>query len=301
MPPPSPVPVDNRCPGVQPSIEVADGRAHDALLLVPDAVVSHTAAAAVLGLPGFPVYATVCLSRPPGGGHRRRLEPGRVHVHTADLAGDTVVVRGLPVTGAARTVCDVARERDPADALALADACLRAGLVTAADLVAVLARQQRWPGRRGAVRVLAAADPGAAGPGESRVRAALVLTGPLDHPLVGEPAGGPMLVGVPVTGASGRPRRGALVWPDQRVVVQVGPGAGASVDDAGPPESPEAPGPRGSPGRVLPLAADEDLRAGGWSVLRVGADADRDPAALASRLRPLLTGSGRGPAGSGRC
>jgi very-short-patch-repair endonuclease len=54
-------------------------------------------------------------------------------------------MRGLAVTAPARTIADCLRHLDPADAVALADAAVRAGSVTVDDVRAVLASQRRWP------------------------------------------------------------------------------------------------------------------------------------------------------------
>jgi hypothetical protein len=68
-------------------------------------------------------------------------------------------VLGVPVTSAARTVVDLARERPFADAVVAADSALRFGAADRAGLRGVLADCQRWPGIRSAIDVVDFADP----------------------------------------------------------------------------------------------------------------------------------------------
>jgi hypothetical protein len=62
------------------------------------------------------------------------------------------------VTSVARTVVDCARHLPGRDALAIADAALHRGQVTPAQLRAVLAVQQGWPGAAAARTVVSLAD-----------------------------------------------------------------------------------------------------------------------------------------------
>ena len=107
------------------------------------AVASHVTAAALLGLPvpddaAARVWGTV----PPG---RRARRDELVVQQSASLEpGEVVVVDGLPCTSPLRTVTDCLRHLPPLDAVPLADAALRAGLVTAQELEAALT-ERRWP------------------------------------------------------------------------------------------------------------------------------------------------------------
>jgi len=68
-----------------------------------------------------------------------RLEPGQLPAHHIQELG------GLRVTSPARTVVDCLRELPLPDAVAIADAAVRRGLIDAADLQAVRHEQRGWP------------------------------------------------------------------------------------------------------------------------------------------------------------
>jgi hypothetical protein len=144
--------------------------------LAPGAVVSHASAAAVHGLTMWDVqlrriHVTVVRD---SGGRRTRL----LHVHTAALHPDDVVdVEGLVCTSVARTVVDLARTLPFEQALVIADAARHVHRVSAVELAAAV---DRVAGRRGspdARRVVAAADPRAESPGETRSRIAIARAG----------------------------------------------------------------------------------------------------------------------------
>jgi hypothetical protein len=71
---------------------------------------------------------------------------------------ETAPMGRIVVTSAARTVVDCARTCHPHDALAIADAALRAGLVRVDDLRCALGRARGWPGAVMAGRVFDLAD-----------------------------------------------------------------------------------------------------------------------------------------------
>ena len=101
----------------------------------------------------------------------------RVHVHSAPLADDEmVVVDGVVCTCLARTVVDLAREVPFEQAVVCADAALRAGVERPA-LDAALRRARGWPGVPAARRAVAFADGGSESVGESRSRVAIALAG----------------------------------------------------------------------------------------------------------------------------
>ena len=144
--------------------------------LAAAAVCSHVTAAAIHGLPVWRIgLAQVHVTRARRSGARR----GRlVHVHAAALAPPELdVVAGLPVTTPARTVVDVARTVPFEPAVAVADAALRAGLVTLEELAEALARAAHRPGAPAARRVVAFADGRSESVGESRSRVAIARAG----------------------------------------------------------------------------------------------------------------------------
>lgn len=120
--------------------------ARAAVRATPDAIVSHGSAAALLGLPTPPrppERATMTLlddrrtSEDDGWRrfHRGATPPAHVFIH-----------RGHPYLVPSRTVVDCMRDMRPGDALAVADAALRAGLVTGRGLRQMRRHQRRWPG-----------------------------------------------------------------------------------------------------------------------------------------------------------
>jgi hypothetical protein len=137
--------------------------------LAPDAVISHSSAAAIFGLPLWGVALDrvhVTRDRRYGG----RVDP-RLHVHSAVLtAEDMIVVDGLAMTSAARTVADLARSLPFEAAVVVADAALNRVLVTRDEFEAAVERGARRPGAAAARRVLAFADARSQSPGESRSR-----------------------------------------------------------------------------------------------------------------------------------
>lgn len=144
--------------------------------LAPGAVVSHISAAVLFGLPVWNVaLSRVHATRDRGNGGRCRP---RTHVHAASLDADELcVVDGIMVTSPARTVVDVARTTGFEQAVVVADAALRLGLVEAGGLAAALARGAGRRGTPAARRVVAFADGLSESPGESRSRVAIARAG----------------------------------------------------------------------------------------------------------------------------
>ena len=135
------------------------------------AVVSHEVAALLHGLPLLrpPQEAAVTLPR----SVRTPLRAGELRVHAAGLPRwHVTTVDGIPVTSPARTVVDLARWLGTRPGLVTADAALRAGAATAAQLVGVLVDCRGWPGMRMARRVVDFADGAAESPLESVCRLA---------------------------------------------------------------------------------------------------------------------------------
>lgn len=126
-------------------LEVARSREMAAILAVgPDAALSHTSGAHLLGLlriePPRPIHVTV-----PGGG---RCEKSGIVLHrTRILAEDErTVVDGIPVTAAGRTIVDIAGmlgRREVELALATAE---REGLIGTEELAALTERYVGRPG-----------------------------------------------------------------------------------------------------------------------------------------------------------
>jgi hypothetical protein len=145
------------------------------LALAKGAVVSHVSAAALHGLPLWGLRRTrvhVTYARDNGGRCGTH-----VHVHTAPLAADEIVVMdGLAATCLARTAVDIARTASFAAAVAVVDAALHAGL-DAAALGVALDRARGWPGVPAARRVIAFADGRSESVGESRSRVAIAAAG----------------------------------------------------------------------------------------------------------------------------
>jgi hypothetical protein len=100
-------------------------------------------------------------------GSRRAARPDR-HLHVADLTGDVVQTRGVPVTSVARTVADCLRHLPALEAVALADAALHVGKATKSDVREVLARQAQWPFSAAARLALPLVDARRESPLESR-------------------------------------------------------------------------------------------------------------------------------------
>ena len=124
---------------------------------VTDGVVSHQAAALLHDLPVFGPLEPLTLTRPATRGRTPAAYPG-LRVLTAALpARDVMELDGLLVTTRERTVCDRARTSSFRSGVVTADAALRTG-VERGELLAVLARCHRWPGKRRAVEVVTFAD-----------------------------------------------------------------------------------------------------------------------------------------------
>lgn len=136
----------------------------------PDYAASHISAALLWGLPLQGDASHVWITRD-GRGHGRVRS--NVHQVRAPLAPDEVTtLEGLRCTTLARTVVDVARDRDFIEAVMVADAALHAGL-DPEELQRVLARMRRWPGVDAARRVIGFADKRAESPYESWTRVLL--------------------------------------------------------------------------------------------------------------------------------
>lgn len=116
-------------------LQLGEGSATAGRLREPDAVVSHRSAAAVLDLGDLladvhEFYSPV----------RRRLRRPDVRIRAGLPAGEWRVMRGLPVTTAARLVYDLLAERVDESAIArIVQDALHAGLLTRAQLDDIVA------------------------------------------------------------------------------------------------------------------------------------------------------------------
>jgi predicted transcriptional regulator of viral defense system len=158
------------------SIEQHRGLVHATFpLLAPDAVVSHTSAAVLHGLPLLATTLTrVQLTRDeiPGGKARSAIQ-----LHAASLdESDVVVMDGIAVTSLPRTVADLARSLTFEQAVVPGDAALRLGL-SRDEVEDCLLRMQRWPGVIQARRVTRFLDGRSESPGESRSRVGFLTSG----------------------------------------------------------------------------------------------------------------------------
>lgn len=124
------------------------------------AVVSHTSALRLLGLPLPPGGGggRVCVTRrPPAPSNDPVL--GDVHVTDYDDA-DVVDVSGVPVLAGARLVVDCCAVLPPDSALAVADAVLRRRMTGSDALYVELERRRGQPGTLVAAVIVDRADPG---------------------------------------------------------------------------------------------------------------------------------------------
>lgn len=179
-----------------------------AALRHPGHVISGPSAAVLHGLPlrAVPAAAQLTAAQPATPGMRRR-----VLVRPATLDREHVTDWfGAAVTTTARTVLDLARH-DRGEALMAADAALRQHLVTAAALDRVDQQCAGWPGIRQARAIVALASPLSESPLESLTRLALHDSG----------LPPPQLQVVIDDAAHGRRYRVDMMWPQQRLILEV--------------------------------------------------------------------------------
>jgi hypothetical protein len=140
-----------------------------------ESVVSHYSAAVLHGLPvRLPLPPRVHLTRPrPSGGKIRTY----VHLHVGALSElEVCEIDGYRVTSLARTVVDLARVLDRAEAVAVGDAALSRGLAPD-ELDVVLGLSRRRRGRAAAYRAISFLDGRSESVGESWSRVALAAAG----------------------------------------------------------------------------------------------------------------------------
>src|SRR4051794_6603294 len=149
-------------------------RAHAAALLVDGGVVGGHAAAAVHGADCAPRGAPVELVVGP---RRLRSRPG-LRVRQDVLRPDeVVVVDGLSVTSPIRTAYDLVRAECFVEGVVALDALARVGRFPAEKVLDHVGARMRPRGHRRLAPAVAAADPGADSPPETRLRLSLVAHG----------------------------------------------------------------------------------------------------------------------------
>lgn len=134
-------------------------RCREAQAVHPGHVVSHQSAAVAHGLqlqlhPAMNVHLT-SVDRAPCS---RREEGLELH-HADSVTNDVVILNGLRTTTLPRTIADVLRTSRLPHGVALLDAAVREGVVTAHEVRLELNRQVRWRGRPRALMALDLHDP----------------------------------------------------------------------------------------------------------------------------------------------
>ena len=148
-----------------------------ALVLPSHGFFSNASAAVIWEMPvpyrlaNGPVVAAV----PEAAVHVRRI---RTRGRRLDVVPDELAVRhGLPVTSAARTFVDLARDLAMPDLVAVGDDVLRRGLADPEEISSVIRRRLRYAGKVRARDCLPLLNPLAESPQESRARAHCTLAG----------------------------------------------------------------------------------------------------------------------------
>lgn len=130
------------------------------LAVAGDAVASHESAAVLHGIALLdpPAEDEVTLTRAAGSSHRHRAAGTRIHL--GEVSPGQVWMRlGVPVTGPARTVADLARWLPFEAAVVAADSAMRGLSVGRAELESIVAGFGGLRGAGQAERVVRAADP----------------------------------------------------------------------------------------------------------------------------------------------
>jgi hypothetical protein len=142
--------------------------------LAPGTVVSHTSAAALLGIPMWGVrFNRLHVSRTADGGMRLSRW---IHPHATRDPVPSVVIDGVLVTSPGRTVIDCARLLPFEQGVVIADGALHAGIVTMDGLREVLHGAAGLKGVGRARAVVEFADGRSESVGESRSRVMLAAT-----------------------------------------------------------------------------------------------------------------------------
>ncbi len=149
------------------------------LVLPPHGVICHSSAAWALGIDGFQPKDRFLLTPqcmvPHGSSRSRHLSVRCIQGYLRDA--DVMVINGLRLTTPSRTTVDLMRTLRRPYALSVADAMVRAELVTIAQLAKRIRRLKHYPGIIQARDLLRLIDPRAESPGESWLRLRLVDAG----------------------------------------------------------------------------------------------------------------------------
>jgi hypothetical protein len=149
------------------------------LVLPPHGVICHSSAAWALGIDAFQPKDRFLLTPqcmvPHGSSRSRYLGVRCIQGYLRD--SDVVVINGLRLTTPSRTTVDLMRTLRRPYALSVADAMVRAELVTIAQLAKRVRRLKHYPGIIQARDLLRLIDPRAESPGESWLRLRLVDAG----------------------------------------------------------------------------------------------------------------------------
>lgn len=233
------------------------------LALGRDAVGAGSSAARILGLDTLrePAELVVLVDGPVMRGARR---DGYVVRRAALPAGHRTTRHGVPITTAARTVLDLAREWPLVDAVVAADSAMRTARTSLSELHAVLADCAGWPGIQRATRVVDLADPNCESALESISRVAMHTEG-LPPPRTQ----------VVISDANGPFARVDFLWYDERVIGEAD-GLGKYEPDG-----------RRSVRDIVRAEKrrEERLADAGYEVVRWGWEDAQTPARLAQRLR----------------
>lgn len=168
---------------------------------------SHTTAAAMYGLP-VPVAGPTWITIAAGHGASTHYD-GTLREEVASLpSGHVRELNGWPVTTPARTCADCLRHLPAEDAVPIADAALRQGLMSVEQLTEVVRWQEAWPLGAAGLRASALVDARRESPLESRSAVVMYRHG-LPAPLCQ----------VDVRDAAGRfVARVDFAWPAEQVV-----------------------------------------------------------------------------------
>ncbi|MGH3455332.1 MAG: hypothetical protein ACRDP2_13000 [Nocardioidaceae bacterium] len=150
-----------------------------ALVLPPHGVICHCSAAWAMGIDAFQPKDRFLLTPQcmvPHGTSRSRY-PGVQCIQGYLPDSDVMVTNGLRLTVPSRTTVDLMRTLRRPYALSVADAMVRAELVTIAELARRIRRLKHFPGIVRARDLLRLIDPRAESPGESWLRLRLVDAG----------------------------------------------------------------------------------------------------------------------------
>ncbi|MEO6587142.1 MAG: hypothetical protein ABIN90_12670 [Knoellia sp.] len=131
---------------------------HAGVRLFPDAIVSHTSQAVLLGLP-HPSHPTESVRMTVLDDVRTSRTTTWCRFHRGTTPAQHIVIRhGIPGFIAPRVVLDCCREVHARDALAIVDGSLRVGLTSFEELFDMRRHQRRWPHVASSNEVLLLAD-----------------------------------------------------------------------------------------------------------------------------------------------